>query len=178
MIERPIRRRDLRRAHRHGSSTGSRQSLVWRPLAVGLVLVAVAAWWYADSTAFRRRAVTTAAVIDEVGRAAPRAGENGLSTRRFYGIVSYTVGNRVTRAQVLLYTCASTSCVFRGTPGDTIEIAYDPRQSSRAVMATEVHRAWLPSGRQAGLTFLGVVLILAAGFNLLFVCRPVCMPSA
>jgi hypothetical protein len=167
MEARPIRRRDLWRAYPQGSPGRLRQSHVWGPLLAGLALLGLAAWWYADSTAFQRRAVTTAAVIDQVWQSAPRPREDGLSTRRFYGLVSYTVGSRVTRSQVLLHTCASNSCVFGRTPGDTIEIAYDPRQSSRTVMAAEVD-AWPLSGRHMALALVGAVLCGAGGFNLVF----------
>jgi hypothetical protein len=173
MKARPIRRRDLWRARLTGSPARLRRGHVWGPLLAGLVLVGLAAWWYAESTAFRRRAVTTAAVIDEVWQSAPRSREDGLSTRRFYGLVSYTVGSRVTRSRVLLHTCASNSCALGRAPGDTVEIAYDPRQSSRIVMATEVDGAGSPSGPQTALALMGAVLCAAGGFNLVFGGPPV-----
>ncbi|MGH3387528.1 MAG: DUF3592 domain-containing protein [Actinomadura sp.] len=163
-----VRRRDVWRAYLTGWPGRLRRSYVWGPLLAGVILLGFAAWWYAGTMAFTRRAVPTTAVIEEVQRPAPVRREDGLSTHSFYGVVRYSVDGRVTRSRVLLYSCKSSSCAFSRRPGDTVEIAYDPRRPVRATLATAVKDHWTPSGWQMIFGLLGLIFLGAGAVNLIF----------
>jgi hypothetical protein len=162
-----IRRRDLWRAYLKGAPGRLHRPYVWVPLLIGLVCAFLAVGWHAGSMDFRRNAVTTSAIVEEIQRPAPVMSEDGLTTHRFYGRVRYTVDGATVRSRVLLYSCVSSSCSFSQRTGDTVEIAYDPRKVTNATRAAAVKNVWLPSGWVLFLALIAAISLFTGVVNLL-----------
>lgn len=161
-----IGRREIWRYHLGSAPARLRESYVWVPLLAGALLLGLATWWYADDTAFRRRAVTTSAVIEQLWRPPPVHRDDGLSAHSVQGRVRFRADGAVTRANVVLYKCVSSSCVFSAKAGDTVEIAYDPREPTRAVRATVAEGALIPGGWALAFGSISLIFLFTGIFNL------------
>ncbi|GAA2103928.1 DUF3592 domain-containing protein [Actinomadura alba] len=162
-----IRRRDLWRAYFKGAPRRLRRAYVWVPLLIGLICVFLAVGALVAAMDFRRNAVTTTAIVEEIQRPAPLMSEDGLTTHRFYGRVRYTVNGATVRSRVLLYRCVSSSCSFRQRTGDTVEIAYDPRKVTHATRATAAETGGTTIGWISLLVMIAAISLFTGVVNLL-----------
>jgi Protein of unknown function (DUF3592) len=121
-----------------------RRRKVLRRLLLGLTLLALAGWAYADQTAATRRAVTTTAVIEEVHQGPFHDTETGQRTFEVLGTVRYQVDGAGVRTRVTLVRgCdGSARCLRRYQPGDRVAVAHDPDHPSGAALAIDRHGRW------------------------------------
>jgi hypothetical protein len=126
------------------ASNGSPARARWHPgrrrvlLLLGLLLLALAAWRFADRTAFADRAVTATAVIDDVSQGPFLASEDGRRSFTVYATIRYEVDGTLTPGRVVLSGCRGGACPARHRRGDTITVAYDPQQVNRVDLASRV----------------------------------------
>jgi hypothetical protein len=153
------------------ASNGSPDRATWRPrrrrilLMIGLLLLALATWRLASRTAFADRAVTTAAVIDDISQGPFLQSEDGRRSFTVYATVRYEVDGTLTQGRVALSGCRG-GCPARRQRGDTITVAYDPQQVNRVDLASRVvgRHPLLDPWVQA-LVLMGVSFLVAAAVN-------------
>jgi Protein of unknown function (DUF3592) len=137
-------------------------------MMTGLLLCALAAWRFSSRTAFADRAVTATAVIDDVDQGPFLASEDGQRSFTVYATVRYHVDGTLAQGRVSLSGCGRGACPARHQRGDTITIAYDPRQVTSIDLASRVvGRHPLLDPRVLALVLLGVSFLVAAAVNLL-----------
>jgi Protein of unknown function (DUF3592) len=154
------------------TSNGSPDRARWHPrrrrilLMIGLLLLALAAWRFAGRTAFADRAVTTAAVIHDLSQGPFLQSEDGRRSFTAYATVRYDVDGTLTQGRVALSGCRGGACPSRRQRGDTITVAYDPRQVNRVDLASRVvgRHPLLDPWVQA-LVLMGVSFLVAAAVN-------------
>jgi hypothetical protein len=153
------------------ASNGSPDRATWHPrrgrilLMIGLLLLALAAWRFADRTAFADRAVTSAAVIDDLSQGPFLQSEDGRRSFTVYATVRYDVDGTLTQGRVALSGCRG-ACPARRQRGDTITVAYDPQQVNRVDLASRVvgRHPLLDPWVQA-LVLMGMSFLVAAAVN-------------
>jgi Protein of unknown function (DUF3592) len=155
------------------ASNGSPDRATWRPrrrrilLMIGLLLLAFAGWRFAGRTAFADRAVTAAAVIDDLSQGPFLQSEDGRRSFTVYATVRYEVDGTLTRGRVALSGCRGGACPARHRRGDTITVAYDPQQVNRVDLASRVvGRHPLLDPWVLALVLMGVSFLVAAAVNL------------
>ena len=153
------------------ASNGSPDRARWHPrrrrilLMIALLLLAFAAWRLASRTAFTDRAVTVTAVIDDLSQGPFLQSEDGRRSFTAYATVRYEVDGTLTRGRVALSGCRDT-CPSRRQRGDTITVAYDPRQVNRVDLASRVvGRHPLLDPWVLALVLMGVTFLVAAAVN-------------
>jgi hypothetical protein len=146
----------------------------WHPrrrrifLMIGLLLFALAAWRFASRTAFADRAVVATAVIDDVSQGPFLASEDMQRSFTAYATVRYEVDGTLTLGRVALSGCGRGGCPSSHQRGDTITIAYDPRQVNRIDLASRVvGRHPLLDRWVLALLLMGVGFLVAAAVKLL-----------
>jgi hypothetical protein len=154
------------------ASNGSPDRATWHArrrrilLMIGLLLFALAAWRFASRSAFADRAVTTTAVIDDVSNGPFLASEDGRRSFTVYATVHYEVDGTLTQGRVALSGCRG-ACPSRHQRGDTIAIAYDPRQVNSVDLASRVvDRHPFLDPWVLALVLMGVSFLVAAAVNL------------
>ena len=153
------------------ASNGSPDRARWHPrrrrilLMIALLLLAFAAWRLASRTAFTDRAVTVTAVIDDLSQGPFLQSEDGRRSFTAYATVRYEVDGTLTRGRVALSGCRDT-CPARRQRGDTITVAYDPRQVNSVDLASRVvgRHPFLDPWVLA-LVLMGVTFLVAAAVN-------------
>jgi hypothetical protein len=153
------------------ASNGSPNHATWHPrrrrilLMIALLLLALAAWRLASRTAFADRAVTATAVIHDVDRGPFLQSEDGQRSFTAYATVRYDVDDTLTQGRIALSGCRDT-CPSRHQRGDTITVAYDPRQVNRVDLASRVvGRHPLLDPWVLALVLMGVTFLVAAAVN-------------
>jgi hypothetical protein len=130
---------------------------------IGLLLFGLAAWRFAGRAAFADRAVIATAVIEEVAQGPFLAAEDVRRSFTVYATVRYEVDGTVARGRVALSGCRAGACPARYQRGDTVTVAYDPRQSNTVDLAGRVvGRHPLLDRWVLALLFMGVVFLVAA----------------
>jgi Protein of unknown function (DUF3592) len=145
-----------------------RRRKVLPPLLIGVILLALAGWAYADQTASTRRAVTTTAVIEEVHQGPFHDSQTGERSYELLGKVRYQVEGADVRATVTLGRCGGTTvCLRRYQPGDRVAVAYDPSNATDIALAIDRHGRYpVPAGRVLILAMLAGGCLLVAILNL------------
>jgi Protein of unknown function (DUF3592) len=153
------------------ASNGSPDRATWRPrrgrilLLIGLLLLALAAWRFAGRTAFADRAVTATAVIDDLSQGPFLQSEDGRRSFTVYATVRYDVDGTPTQGRIALSGCRDT-CPARRQRGDTITVAYDPRQVTSVDLASRVvGRHPLLDPWVLALVLMGVTFLVVAAVN-------------
>jgi hypothetical protein len=141
----------------------------WHPrrrrilLMIGLLLFALAAWRFASRTAFADRAVIATAVIEDVSQGPFLAAEDVQRSFTAYATVRYERDGTRTQGRVVLSGCRGGACPARHQRGDTVTIAYDPRQVDSVDLAGRVvGRHSLLDRWVLALLVMGVIFLVAA----------------
>ena len=133
--------------------------IVAKPVAAGLICLAVAGLRVVQLTAFSDRPVaTTTAVIESVQQGPFHESEADQRSFHVYAKVRYQVDGTPTRATVDLGSCGAGPCRLLQQRGQPLAVTYDLEQPDRARRA----------GRGGGTPFLDPVVLLAAGLGVLF----------
>jgi len=151
----------------HTTWPARRRRIAISAMMLGLLLLALAAWRFASRTAFADRAVTATAVIDDVDQGPFLQSEDGQRSFTVYATVRYEVDGTLTQGRVALSGCGRGACPASHQRGDTITIAYDPRQITSVDLASRVlGRHPLLDPRVLALVLMGVSFLVAAAVNL------------
>ena len=143
-----------------------RRRIVLPPLLIGLVLLVLAGWAYAQQTASARRAVTTTAVIEELHQGPFREEETGQRTSTMSAAVRYQVDGADIRTQLRLGECGPTRCPPYQR-GDRVAVAYNPDKVTDAGLAAyRSGRYPLPGALVLTLVVLGGLCLLVAVVSL------------
>jgi hypothetical protein len=141
----------------------------WRPrrgrilLMIGLLLLGLAGWRFAGRAAFADRAVIATAVIEDVAQGPFVAAEDVRRSFTVYATVRYEVDGTLARGRVALSGCRGGACPARHERGDTVTVAYDPRQVSSVDLAGRVvGRHPLLDRWVLALLLMGVLLLVVA----------------
>ncbi len=144
-----------------------RRRIVLIAMMIGLLLLGLAAWRLASRTAYADRAVIATAVIDDVDQGPFLQSEDGRRSFTVYATVHYDVDDTLTQGRVALSGCRSGACPASRQRGDTITIAYDPRQVNSFDLASRVvGRHPLLDPKALALVLMGVIFLVAAAVNL------------
>ena len=152
---------------RNGKSDRATWHPRWRRilLMIGLLLLAFAAWRLASRAAFADRAVTATAVIDDLSQGPFLQSEDGRRSLTVYASVRYEVDGTLAQGRVAL-SGRRGACPARRQRGDTITVAYDPRQVNRVDLASRVvGRHPLLDPWVLALVLMCVSLLVAAAVN-------------
>ncbi|MCT9931521.1 hypothetical protein N5079_14990 [Planotetraspora sp. A-T 1434] len=138
-------------------------------LGIGLPLLALSIWLYADQASFARRAIVTTGTVQEVLRGAPIYRDDGQTSVRINGRVRYTANNVEIVSVVPLGSCGgglAATCVS-SKAGDTIKVAYDPTDVGRAkVVPWSGLPMWpVPHVLIWATALISLVCLVAAGIN-------------
>jgi hypothetical protein len=154
------------------ASNRSPDRATWHPrrrrilLMIALLLLAFAAWRLASRTAFADRAVTATAVIDDLSQGPFLQSEDGRRSFTAYATVRYEVDGTLTQGRVALSGCGRGGCPASRQRGDTITVAYDPRQVNSVDLASRVvGRHPLLDPWVLALVLMGVTFLVAAAVN-------------
>jgi hypothetical protein len=141
----------------------------WHPrlrrvlLMIGLLLFGLAAWRFAGRTAFADRAVIATGVIEDVFQGPFLAAEDVRRSFTVYATVRYEVDGTLARGRVVLSGCRGGACPGRYQRGDTVTVAYDPRQIDTVDLAGRVvGRHPLLDRWVLALLLMGVIFLVAA----------------
>lgn len=144
-----------------------RHRIVLIAMLIGLLLLGLAAWRLASRTAFADRAVIATAVIDDVDQGPFLQSEDGRRSFTVYATVRYEVDGTLAQGRVALSGCGRGGCPASRQRGDTITIAYDPRQVNSFDLASRVvDRRPLLDPRVLALVLMGMGFLVAAAVNL------------
>jgi Protein of unknown function (DUF3592) len=144
-----------------------RRRIVLILMMVGLLLLGLATWRVASRTAFADRAVIATAVIDDVDQGPFLQSEDGRRSFTVYATVHYEVDGTLAQGRVALSGCGRSACPASRQRGDTITVAYDPRQVNSVDLASRVvGRRPLLDPRVLALVLMGVSFLVAAAVNL------------
>jgi hypothetical protein len=143
-----------------------RRRVVLPPGLLAVTLLALAGWAYANQTAAARRAISTTAVIEDLGQGPGRESQTGARTVALWGTVRYQVNGSDVRARVVLGECRGARCPSYRR-GDRVTVAYDPdRVTDAGLLAYRGGRYPMPDARVVILAALGGLCLLVAVFYL------------
>ncbi|WP_062435250.1 DUF3592 domain-containing protein [Herbidospora daliensis] len=136
----------------------------------GLALLGLAAWLYADQTAFSRRAVVAAGKVTELQRGGVQYSHDGQPGMEYHGRVSYMVDGVEVVSRMRLEYCSTTRC-DPPQPGSVVTVAYDPQQPGRAVLSSaEGLPTWpIPNLVSIFLLVIGLVSLAAVVINVVWI---------
>jgi hypothetical protein len=154
-----VGRREMWRVRLSGWRERLRRPNVWVLMLAGLAILIGTAWWYADYTAFARRAVPTGATIERIYPPIRSEHEYQPPDLVVHGMLRYQADGRTVHTQVWLATCSNGGCVAatRARQGHAVQIVYDPEN------VTRVHL-----GRRVPVPLNPVMLVLA-GLGAIFI---------
>jgi Protein of unknown function (DUF3592) len=144
-----------------------RRRIVLITMMIGLLLLGLAAWRLASRTAFADRAVIATAVIDDIDQGPFLQSEDVQRSFTAYATVRYEADGTLAQGRVALSGCGRGACPASRQHGDTITIAYDPRQVNSVDLASRVvGRHPLLDPKVLALALMGVIFLVAAAVNL------------
>lgn len=163
-----VGRRELWRARLYGWPERLRRPAVWGHLLAGLVILAGTGWWFADQTAFARRAISATAVIERVEPPFRVEDQYGPPALVVYGRLRYQVDGDTVHSRVRLASCETSVCVAvtRNRQGRTVGIAYDPKKVTRVHLGRTVPININPFTMM--IAGLGAIFIAAGLYTLFF----------
>nr|WP_062341332.1 DUF3592 domain-containing protein [Herbidospora sakaeratensis] len=136
----------------------------------GLALLGVAAWLYADHTAFARRSVVATGTVTELQRGGVQYSHDGQPSMEYHGRVSYLVDGVEVVSRMLLVYCSTAPC-DPPPVGSAVTVAYDPEQPGRAVRSSPdgLPRWPKPNLVSVGLVALGLLSLAAVVINVVWI---------
>jgi hypothetical protein len=163
---------------RAGGGGSRRHRTRWRdvlwPLVAGLVLCARALWagltYRNNQAAFRARAVSAKAVIDQIyGGPLQLPLSGGPASFNQYGLVHFAAQGQTAHARVLLSYCTGT-CFPVYRVGQVLTVYYSPQNLSYAQLGSPTHQN-SADDLYAGVFFglLGLAFLAAAVINVVTV---------
>jgi Protein of unknown function (DUF3592) len=143
-----------------------RRRVVLPPLLLAVTLLALAGWAYANQTTAARHAISTTAVIEDLGQGPGHESQTGERTAAQWGTVRYQVNGSDVRARVGLGECRSAWCPPYHR-GDRVTVAYHPdRVTDAELVAYRGGRYPVPDARVVILGALGGLCLLVVIFYL------------